>query len=61
MQVIVLDEEGTTVFIFDHSDDNGGRFPEDSTNILIVRNVLKDALEFLDDNTGRSGRAEVNE
>lgn len=58
MQVIVLDDDGQTVFVYDDSDDHGGKVPDGTASEMRVRDALREAIDFFDDNTGRSGESE---
>ena len=60
MQVIVFEDE-EILFCYDNENENMIKVPDASSDILIVRSDMKEALEFLDASTGRKGKTEVNE
>lgn len=60
MQVTVLDDDGKELFVHQAPvTSNDLPMPEERLVIVSVREAILDALEYLDDVTGRNGTDEV--
>lgn len=55
MQVFVLDDDGQQLFVHQMPVINTDPVPEERLVVMLVREAILDALEYLDEVTGRNG------
>lgn len=56
MRVTVTDANGKALYLFETPEESDLVMPEDAGVVLAVRGLLSDALDYLDEVTGRGGK-----